>query len=123
MAVTVTATHRTNHGAERISHNYALALIELSLTGTYAEGGFSFDLDGQFRAQTGVANALWFKLSDETVTTNGDGLEMGYDRVNNKIKLYTGPHRSVQELYAGTELGTTGLSVTKLVILAFGYNA
>ena len=123
MAVTVTATLRTKNGSERISRNMAMAIVELSITGTYVTGGFAYDLDGFFRTQTDIANVLWCGPSAETVTTNGDGIRWAYDRVNNYIKLYTGPTNTNMELYTGTEVGSTGLAITKLVIMAIGYNA
>ncbi len=121
MAVTVTETLLTND-CERISRSLAIRITNLALTGTYVAGGFAYDLDAKFRSQAG-GNMLFCQLSDESATTNGGGLKVGYDRTNDKILLYNGAQRSNCELYAGTELGTTGLAITKLVIMAIGYNA
>ena len=121
MAVTVTATVRTSNGSERISRNLGLAIVELSLTGTYVTGGFAYDVDAFFRTQA-TGNCLFFVQSGETLATNGNGLIARHDRANNYIKLYSSLTND-SELWSGTELGTTGLSVTKLVFLAIGYNA
>ena len=123
MAVTVTVTNRTaintaGEGTQRISRKLAMALLEVALTGTYATGGFSLDLGAYFKTDQSM-DVHYVGISIDDASANAAGYFLRYDYTNAKVKIYAAASTDT-ELSSGTELGTTGLSFTKIRVMAVG---
>lgn len=124
MAVTATLTVRNRSGvAKRLDRecDFAWIVVEMALTGTYVADGFSADLGSYFRNESGIGDVLMVIPSIDIASANAAGWRIGYDYDNDKFLLYDSNSPDSQ-IPAGTELGTTGRSFTKVRILAIGYN-